>query len=112
LEGKVENLLEQIEGWNGWTKGCQLTVFQPDMMEVYEVSMTETEDMDFLQHLLSAISDFQAYSIQVFVVVTDSNLRLASFLQPILYPFNCIISKGNMIEDMSNFEHHTPRPSP
>jgi hypothetical protein len=44
--------LKEIEGGNRRAEGGQLTVFEPDMMEVYEVSMAETEHVDFLEHLL------------------------------------------------------------
>jgi hypothetical protein len=44
--------LKEIEGRNRRAEGGQLAVFQPDVVKVYEVSMTETEHMDFLQHLL------------------------------------------------------------
>jgi hypothetical protein len=27
--------LEEVEGWNWWTKGGELTIFEPDMVEVY-----------------------------------------------------------------------------
>jgi hypothetical protein len=70
--------LQEIEGGNGRAEGGQLTVFQPDMVEIYEVSMTETEHMDFLQHLLLGMSHIHFYSIQVFVVVPHSNLESES----------------------------------
>ena len=49
--------MEKIEGGNGRPEGCQLTVFQPDMVEVYKIAMPKTENMDFLQHLELAFVD-------------------------------------------------------
>ena len=43
--------LEEVEGWNCRTEVGELTVFKPDVMEVNQVSVTETEDVDLLELL-------------------------------------------------------------
>jgi len=68
--------LEEVEGWDGGTKGGELTVFEPYVVEVYEISVSETEDVDFLEHLLLNRTCERIYSIQVFVIITHRDLPL------------------------------------
>ena len=46
--------LEEIESGDRRAEGGELTVLKPHMVEVNQISVTETEDVDFLQHLASA----------------------------------------------------------
>ena len=43
--------MEEVECWDGGTEGGELTILEPDMVKVYEISVAETEHMDFLEHL-------------------------------------------------------------
>ena len=46
------DFLEEIEGGNARTERGELTVFEPYVVEIYQISVTKTEDVDFLEHLL------------------------------------------------------------
>jgi hypothetical protein len=71
--------LEEIEGWNCRTEVGELTVFKPDVMEVNQVSVTETEDVDLLEHLhrVNSLSKGGYYSNEVVVVISYRNLFIS-----------------------------------
>lgn len=102
--------MEEVEGWDWWTKGGELTVFEPDMVEVYKVSVTETEDMNFLEHLLLIDSTGSKYSIQVFVIISDGNLMSAEYIAA-GNSFNSVVTKSDIVKHMSDFEYNTTCPS-
>jgi hypothetical protein len=43
--------LEEVECWDWGSERGELAILEPDMVEVYEISVAETEDMDLLEHL-------------------------------------------------------------
>ena len=106
----VRDFLEEVEGWDWWTKRGELTVFEPDMVEVYKVSVTEAEDMDFLEHLLSITLYKKGYSVQVFVIISDGNLMSVLFMR-VRNSFNSIVTQSYIVKHMSYFEYNTTCPS-
>ena len=68
--------LEEVESWNCRTEVGELTVFKPDVVEVNQVSVTETEDVDFLEHLhrVNYLLKGVCYANEVVVVISYCNL--------------------------------------
>jgi len=68
--------LEEVESWNCRAEVGELTVFKPDVVEVNQVSVTETENVDFLEHLhlVNCLLKGVYYSNEVVVVISYRNL--------------------------------------